>query len=446
MEGASYQRFPKIKIREMKDDYLKFELRDTDASMANALRRVMMAEVPTIAIDLVEIEVNSSVLNDDFIAHRLGLIPLRSERAMSMRSWLDCDSCAGDGQCESCSVEFHLRAKCMTDQTLDVTSKDLYSSDHTVVPVDFTDSSGYESSEQSPLPQFPPKEKPLKMEGASYQRFPKIKIREMKDDYLKFELRDTDASMANALRRVMMAEVPTIAIHLVEIEVNSSVLNDDFIAHRLGLIPLRSERAMSMRSWLDCDACAGDGQCESCSVEFHLRAKCMTDQTLDVTSKDLYSSDHTVVPVDFTDSSGYESSEQRYSHCSLLMPLHICIISVLQVAQSKRDESTSTSFHPSCNICNFDIQVVVDDPEAYTYDDEVLKKVEAMGKPGLIEIHPKENSFIFMVESTGAIKASQLLLNAIQVLKQKLDAVRLSEDTVEADDQFGELGAHMRGG
>lgn len=86
------------------------------------------------------------------------------------------------------------------------------------------------------------------------------------------------------------------------------------------------------------------------------------------------------------------------------------------------------------------------DAEAYTYDDEVIKKAEAMGKPGLVEIYAKEDSFIFTVESTGAIKASQLVLNAIEVLKQKLDAVRLSEDTVEADDQFGELGAHMRGG
>lgn len=86
------------------------------------------------------------------------------------------------------------------------------------------------------------------------------------------------------------------------------------------------------------------------------------------------------------------------------------------------------------------------DAEAYTYDDEVLKKCEAMDKTGLIEIHPKEDSFIFSVESTGAIKSSQLILNSIEVLKQKLDAVRLSEDTVEADDQFGELGAHMRGG
>ncbi|KAL6013426.1 DNA-directed RNA polymerases II, IV and V subunit 3 [Asimina triloba] len=136
MEGVSYQRFPKAKVREVKDDYLKFELRETDASMANALRRVMIAEVPTIAIDLVEIEVNSSVLNDEFIAHRLGLIPLNSERAMSMRFSRDCDACDGDGACEYCSVEFHLSARCTSDQTLDVTSADLRSTDPSVYPVD----------------------------------------------------------------------------------------------------------------------------------------------------------------------------------------------------------------------------------------------------------------------------------------------------------------------
>ncbi|KAB2035905.1 hypothetical protein E1A91_D04G187600v1 [Gossypium mustelinum] len=318
------------------------------------------------------------------------------------------------------------------------------------------------------------------MEGASYQRFPRVKIRELKDEYAKFELHDTDASMANALRRVMIAEVPTIAIDLVEIEVNSSVLNDEFIAHRLGLIPLTSQRAMSMRFSRDCDACDGDGQCEFCSVEFHLRAKCISDQTLDVTSKDLYSSDHTVVPVDFTDSAGYESSEQRgiiivklrrgqelrlraiarkgigkdHAKWSPAATVTFMYEPEIHINEDMMDTLTleeKQSFVDSSPTRVFDIdpntqQVVVVDPEAYTYDDEVLKKAEAMGKPGLVEIYAKEDSFIFTIESTGAVKAFQLVLNAIEILKQKLDAVRLSEDTVEADDQFGELGAHMRGG
>lgn len=148
MERTSYQRFPTVKIRELKDDYVKFELRNTDASIANALRRVMISEVPTIAIDLVEIEVNSTALNDEFIAHRLGLIPLTSDRAMSMRLSRDCDACDGDGQCEFCSVEFHLRVKCVGDQHLDVTSSDLIGFDPNVVPVDYSDRGDSEQSSE----------------------------------------------------------------------------------------------------------------------------------------------------------------------------------------------------------------------------------------------------------------------------------------------------------
>lgn len=89
---------------------------------------------------------------------------------------------------------------------------------------------------------------------------------------------------------------------------------------------------------------------------------------------------------------------------------------------------------------HFILQVVVVDPEAYTYDDEVIKKAEAMGKPGLVEVNAKEDSFIFTVESTGAIKASQLVLNAIDVLRQKLDAVRLQD---AEENEFSELNAHL---
>ncbi|KAJ1289830.1 hypothetical protein BS78_02G194800 [Paspalum vaginatum] len=320
--------------------------------------------------------------------------------------------------------------------------------------------------------------------GASYQRFPRVRIRELRDDYAKFELRDTDASMANALRRVMIAEVPTVAIDLVEIEVNSSVLNDEFIAHRLGLIPLTSAAAMQMRFSRDCDACDGDGSCEYCSVEFHLAARAESDQTLEVTSNDLRSNDPKVCPVDqarayqqalsgsdFDPNTGDQrgilivklrrgqelrlraiarkgigKDHAKWSPAATVTFMYEPDIRINEELMETLTLDEKRSWVESSPTKVFAIdpiteQVRVADAEEYTYDDEVIKKAEAMGKPGLVEINAKEDSFIFTVETTGAITAYELIMNAITVLRQKLDAVRLQDD----DGDLGELDAHLGG-
>ncbi|KAK5997876.1 DNA-directed RNA polymerase II subunit RPB3 [Cladobotryum mycophilum] len=113
---------PQVKISAADSTRVDFELSRTNISFANALRRVIQAEVPTIAIDLVEIEVNTSVLADEFIAHRLGLIPLDSKGVNELNYSRDCDC---EQYCEQCSVTLTLHAKCTSDEIMKVYARDM---------------------------------------------------------------------------------------------------------------------------------------------------------------------------------------------------------------------------------------------------------------------------------------------------------------------------------
>jgi|EP00945_MAST-04E_sp_MAST-4E-sp1_P005794 DNA-directed RNA polymerases I and III subunit RPAC1 len=59
------------------EDVLVFELVGIDAAVANALRRILLSEVPTMAIKTVYFHDNSSIVQDEVLAHRLGLVPLK---------------------------------------------------------------------------------------------------------------------------------------------------------------------------------------------------------------------------------------------------------------------------------------------------------------------------------------------------------------------------------
>ena len=105
-----------------------FIIHDWNLETANSLRRTMLAEVPTLAIDIVEILDNTSVLADEFIAHRLGLIPLNSVEVDKLADFRDCDNCADTGAtngCDQCTVVLRLKAKCTGNDVMRVYARDL---------------------------------------------------------------------------------------------------------------------------------------------------------------------------------------------------------------------------------------------------------------------------------------------------------------------------------
>ncbi|KAH7927153.1 insert subdomain of RNA polymerase alpha subunit [Leucogyrophana mollusca] len=114
---------PIVRIRDLKKDRVNFVLDNADLAFANAIRRVVQADIPTVAIDMVEIEENTTVLPDEFLAHRLGMIPLVSVNCdEAIRYSRECTCLTG---CQYCSVELRLDVSCHDNRTMEVTSNHL---------------------------------------------------------------------------------------------------------------------------------------------------------------------------------------------------------------------------------------------------------------------------------------------------------------------------------
>jgi len=68
-----------VKLIKKEEDKIRFIIKGIDYSIANGIRRGSY-EIPVLAIDEVEFYVNDSALYDEVLAHRLGLVPIKTER------------------------------------------------------------------------------------------------------------------------------------------------------------------------------------------------------------------------------------------------------------------------------------------------------------------------------------------------------------------------------
>jgi len=108
------------------------KLKGVPLQYANALRRICLNGVPVFAIDTVDIIENTSVLADEGLAHRLALIPIKTDLSRFVEpSKCECKSETG---CSNCRVMLVLDSG-DSDTTRTVLSSELTSEDEDVKPV-----------------------------------------------------------------------------------------------------------------------------------------------------------------------------------------------------------------------------------------------------------------------------------------------------------------------
>lgn len=123
---------PSVEVIEKSDERIVVRFNNIPRQYVNSLRRLAISEVPTLAIDDVVILENSSVMHDEAVAHRLGLIPLRTDPGrFVMPHECDCKSTLG---CSKCRVLLVLDSEA-NEKTKVVTSGELVSEDELVKPV-----------------------------------------------------------------------------------------------------------------------------------------------------------------------------------------------------------------------------------------------------------------------------------------------------------------------
>ena len=90
---------------------MEFDLIGVDPSLANAVRRILLSDVPSMAIEKVYMYNNTSIIQDEVLAHRLGLIPLRAD-PRKFEFYHDHASSDGIYGNAKNTLEFELKVKC----------------------------------------------------------------------------------------------------------------------------------------------------------------------------------------------------------------------------------------------------------------------------------------------------------------------------------------------
>lgn len=249
-------------------------------------------------------------------------------------------------------------------------------------------------------------------------------------NHIKLLLEGVSLPLLNAVRRVALAEVPTMAVDEVIFVDNTSALYDEIIAHRLGMIPLTSDDALEKYKMPE--DCTGSTEVEGCYTILTLDVSAK-DEVLTVYSRDLISQDPDVRPVSPDIPIAVLAPGQRLAFEARARlgrgKEHIkwspsTVATVTYLAKVSLNSSR-------CNLCGKCIEVcprgvlklVGDGIEVDEGRCTLCRQCIKVCDRDAIDLSWYEDKYVVYIESSGALKPERILSEALKVIINKLQII-----------------------
>ncbi|XP_018322932.1 DNA-directed RNA polymerases I and III subunit RPAC1 [Agrilus planipennis] len=273
---------------------------------------------------------------------------------------------------------------------------------------------------------------------------------------MEFDFIGVHPFLANTFRRLMLSEVPSMAVEKVFIYNNTSIIQDEILSHRLGLVPLKANpRLFEYRSEE-----AKEGS-EQDTLEFELKVKCTWNKEGNKESaraddiyknNNVYSKHFTWLPIK-NQAEMFKAEEVGPIHDDILLakmrPGHELDLKLLAVKGIGKDHAKFSPVATAFYRLLPDIKIIRE------VEGEAAERLQKCFSPGVISLrHSKDgrkvavvnnsrydtssrnvyryedlkdavimskiqDHIIFTIESVGAMTADVIFTEAVKILKNK---------------------------
>jgi DNA-directed RNA polymerase I and III subunit RPAC1 len=290
---------------------------------------------------------------------------------------------------------------------------------------------------------------PINWTPEIFKKMTEIEIKSKTNEELVFDIKGIDPTIVNTLRRIMIAEIPTMAIETVIINQNTSIIPDEVLAHRLGLIPILADANDFIEKMPE------DDFNDKNSMKFTLKVKCDKDKSGKLINEDIYSKDLIFVPQGEQQKKYYNKKTETYSiglvHDDILINKLTSGMEIdLECYCVKGIGRTHAKWSPVCTAYYRLINKINILEEIKGKDAEELKQLCPKGVfvvnnkgiaevgnirectscrecirqekfKNVIDLGKVADHYEFHIESVGMYKPESIFFRAIEVLKEKVN-------------------------